>query len=299
MVGRYLRGFSALSLAGLITVTLGLFGSLAVLPLGFLSYFVGCVNPAKRVLSLWAFLIEEICAKRILGMHVGTHVIGSKELGYEEKLKPLEDDEIAICFGNHPSTLLMPSFINFVSRHISKNIVALGKKEHLRNPFFGAFVKWSGTCLFVDQNSNEETSIAIKRDLYSLIKTPMAIIIFPDSHRPNKELIGADIRHFSLKISDLPEWLLYTLVPRSGAMFTLLNELRGRKLRFIDLTTICSKEDDSIFKTSGLVGASVTIQAREVSDIPQENRQALNSWLNADWKKKNFCIFIAREWVDI
>ncbi|MDO8493687.1 MAG: 1-acyl-sn-glycerol-3-phosphate acyltransferase [bacterium] len=236
-----------------------------------------------KILGIWSSIIETLLAKTLLGMKIS--VLGDMLRG--DGIIPAAENEIIICLGNHPSTLLMPCFISFITQMICGDIIVLGKREHLANPFIGWYMKFAGTGLFIDQDSNEVTTAAIKKDLAGLLRKPLAIIIFPDSHRPDEELIAEDKKKFAVKIPDLNEWLHYTLVPRSGALFTLLHELKDHNVRIINITTACSVEDDSIWKLTEMIGSSVLIEPKEVRSIPYENRGSLNRWLNIEWAKKN------------
>lgn len=261
-----------------------MFGCVLAIPCGFIAFVFGRKNPVRFAIPLWAFLIDEICVKRILDARV---FVGGQALT-GGGVMPAVEDEIVVCVANHPSTLLVPVFTRFVTKHICKDVVAIGKREHLRNPITGWFMKLSGTGILVDRDSNDATGAVIKDELKKLVRTPLAIIIFPDMRRPSEARISADREKFVSKIPDINSWLHHTLFPRSGALYSLFQELSGYKLRFISITTACSAEDDSIFKIPNIAGSHIMIEPQRFDQcVKIKSREELNNLLNQRWRKIN------------
>ncbi len=281
---KYVRGLTALILGFVLTTFFGLLGCVLAFVLGLPAYYLGWNNPARRIMAVWSFLVDEICVKRILGARV---LIGGEALTGGGVI-PVKDDEVVVCVANHPSTLLIPTFTRFVTEYICKDIVAIGKREHLRNPVTGWFMKLAGTGILVDRDSNDATGAVIKDNLKKLLRTPLAIVIFPDMRRPSPERIAADRQKFVAKVPDINEWLHHTMMPRSGALYSLIQGLKGCKVRFLSITTASSDEDDSVLKIANLVGGNILVEPLRFDRcVMVGDRQDLNNLLNDRWKKIN------------
>jgi 1-acyl-sn-glycerol-3-phosphate acyltransferase len=283
-VRRLIRGSSALVIGFTITTCVGLFGCITALPCGLIAHLFSRKNPVRLLIPFWSYLVDELCVKKILGARI---MVGGEALT-GGGIVPAKEDEIVICVANHPSTLLIPSFTRFVTEYICKDVVAIGKREHLRNPVTGWFMKLSGTGILVDRDNNDSTGAVIKVDLKRLVRTPLAIIIFPDMRRPSLSRVVADREKFASKIPDINDWLHYTMMPRSGALYSLLQELKGRKLRFFSITTACSVDDSSILNILDIVGSHIVIEPQRFDHCALiQSREALNHLLNERWRKIN------------
>lgn len=279
---QFSRALIAIIVGSFLTIIFGLGGCFVLFWFKAISFRWSSkgVGLAPLIIGLWAYLIDEICIKCLLGMKVKIEVIGD--------VRPIKDNEITICFGNHPSTILIPTFTRFVTYHISRNIFAIAKREHLFNPFIGWFMWLANISIFVDRSRSEASNIAVREGADNL-HAPSVVVIFPDMRRPSRKRIISDHEKFVSKIPDIKNWLCHTLVPRGGALFTLSNSLSEKDTRFINMTVACSEDDTSIWNTCRLVGAVVLIRIKEVRP-PYESREDLNNWLNSEWRRKNYLI---------
>lgn len=279
---QFLHSVTTLFVGYILTFLFALLGCIVAVPFKIFSLFFGLnKNPAHVFIGWLAFLIETVCVRFLLCMNVTVN----------KNIRKAKDDEIVVCIGNHPSTLMTPVFIRFVTRYICRDILAVAKKEPfftIRNPITEIFLRLTNSGIFVDRSSGENSSKAVRSGVAKFLRTPSVILIFPDMRRPSKERIEGDYIKFGKKMPNIKDWLHHTMIPRGGALYTLLNELShtGKKIRVVNITTACSRSDDNILKISGLFGSCVRIEAEEVN-IPYGSREELNEWLNSDWRWKN------------
>ncbi|MBI3633931.1 MAG: 1-acyl-sn-glycerol-3-phosphate acyltransferase [Candidatus Vogelbacteria bacterium] len=272
-----LRVVSALTLGFLFTAALGLGGALLGIVFKIPCMALGRKNPFRYVINIWAFLVTEMCVKRLLSI----------ETVITNTVPPIADDEVVVCFGNHPSTLGVATFTRFVLENLSSNILTVAKIEHLWNPFIGWPLWCSDSGIFVDRSSPKDSSDAIGSGIVGCLRDGSAIVIFPDMHRPSAKLIAEDRERFKEKISGLQNWPKQTLVPRGGGSFALTQAVKFRKVRAVQVTTFCNRADDTIWKLFNLFGAKFYIVAEEDFKILNLDRASLDLHQNAEWKKKN------------
>ncbi|MBI3632259.1 MAG: hypothetical protein HY225_02325 [Candidatus Vogelbacteria bacterium] len=276
-MSKTLRAVTALVLGFLFTAFFGMGGAVLGIIFKIPCMVIGCKNPFRYIVNFWAFLITEVCVRRLLSIET---VITST-------VPPIADDEVVVCFGNHPSTLGVATFTHFVCQYLSTDILVVSKIEHLWNPFIG----WPLWCLdsgiFVDRSSPNDSSEAIDNGMASCLRVPSAIVIFPDMHRPSEKLIEEDRRKFKDKIPGLQSWLKQTLVPRGGGSYGLIRAVKGRKVRAVQITTFCDHADNNIWKLFNLFGAKFYIEAKQDLEILNLDRASLDQHQNAEWKEKN------------
>ncbi len=271
-----LRGIIALVVNFAITLQMVLSGFVVAIPFAFVSLFGNIRNPARHFIQKWAYFIDELCIKKILGV----------KFTIEGNVTRAADDEIIICIANHPSSLLTPSFIRHITEKISGNLTAVSKREMGENPFIRLFLWITGTGILIDRSSNIQTGKALKAGVEKNVYPSCLILFYPDMHRPCRKLIEEDRQKFSKKVPNVERWLKYTCMPRSGGLFTLLNELKGKNVGVVNLTIACSVDDEYLYMAPSLVGSDVYIDIQETK-VPYESREKLNDWLNKEWEQKN------------
>ncbi len=277
MVVSSLRATLALTVGFFLTIFFGVTGCVVSVVARFLSSLSDReIKFVSHIISLWAFLVEKICVKCLLGMKITV----------DANVKPADLDEILICIGNHPSTLGIPSFTYFVTQYLCRDILAIAKQEHLSNPVVGWLLWLSKSGIFVDRSNSDASRISVENGINDFVHTPCAIVLFPDMRRPSEKLIFLDRERFKGKVPNVERWLRYTLVPRGGAFHVLLNKLRGKKVRIINLTMASLSDDSCLAKVLDLVGGEFHIHAEEVT-ISVDSREELNKWLNKEWERKN------------
>ncbi len=273
---KILRAIAALFMGVVFTIALGLVACLLGLIFKIPCAIFKCPNPANRVINLWSFLVEKTCVQGLL----------SVKTMIRNKIKCAMDDEVIVCIGNHPSTLGIATFTYFVCLYLGGNILAIAKREHIFNPFIGWPLWFSDSAIFVNRGDSTESKASVGRGIAGLLRVPSTIIIFPDMRRPSGVRIAEDRENFNTKICDVRDWLNYTLVPRSGGLFNLLEDLNGKKVRVVNVTMACDCDDDSVLKLFGIFGARFCVFAEEVN-IGGLDRESLNKWLNYEWRRKN------------
>ncbi len=152
-------------------------------------------------------------------------------------IRPSRPDEPTIVIANHPSFAAAPLFGWLLGQLLDREMVFIGKREHMRNPFIGWPIKLLDCGIFIDRNNRKDALEHIKHELPQMFARGAVAVIFPDQSRPTDEKIRADRLEF-LAHNVNTEPFVHTLVPRIGGLRQIL-AVAGNGARVIDVTAGC------------------------------------------------------------
>lgn len=277
---RFLRGVFAVGVGCIATFVLAPLGSLYAITLALLGCDdVSLPSGAVRIIGLWGCFLHHWCIEWLLG-------VSYRETGTIARADP---DEVVICICNHPSSVAASTVACFLWEHVAQDFYVIAKKEYKKDPFIGAFLKLSRSVIFVDRSCRLATAAAITDTLEGSMRKGTAILLFPDLSRPTKAKVFADRLKYAGKIEGLERWPPHTLVPHPGALEAILEMFPDQKMRVVDMTIGCDRDDSSLLKWCFLSGAKLflSVKQRFLSRMPREE---LVRMLNEEWKYKNIQI---------
>ena len=220
-------------------------------------------NPFGYVPAVWAWVLDRVCFRGILG--------GTVEI--RGTVPPLADGEQMVFFLNHPPNDALTTTIRFAST-LAGRVCAVAKREHAWN-----LVGWAAwtirAIIFINRANAAAAFASIRRGIRSLGKGKTVMVIFPDTRRATPERIANDRRLFRTRIPRIDEWLTHTLVPRPGGLYEVLRATPG-PLRIVNGTI-----------TTTMSPPRITIDAREVTNSIPMIPSDLRRWLTTEWERKN------------
>lgn len=234
-------------------------------------------NPFAWIPFVWAAFVTHVCARGILGVRVV--VRGT--------VAPAHRRELVLCIGNHPSALGMPIVGWVITRYLAARIVAVGKREHVWNPFIGWPLMIARAVILINRRDRAAARASIRNGLRQLGDAARALIIFPDMRRPTPARIAADCAKFADRIPNIRAWLRYTLVPRTGGLAEILQSVH-QSVRIIHVTGAFDVEEFGVTDASRVIGRTYYVDVVEQSDPPlPTDDAALACALNVLWEEKN------------
>ena len=298
----FIRGLTTLIVGSLVTLTMCLLGIVLGILQRILSLFGLETSFQIPIFGVWSIFIHELCLERMLGME--TKISG--------RVRAIQKDEIVVCIANHPSTIASASLSWFVYHYLSRRMLVVSKIEHLgnirgwimerlrrvpraqRRQSFGNPLGWCmnalNSAIFVDRNDPAQSERAIVSRMSNGVPTPCTLILLPDSGRPSMKVIQEDVKRFEGKFPDIASKLKRTRFPRVGAVHSTSEALRGKKVRWVDLTIKLLPVDWSIFDIFKQAKWVLRMDFREVTLPVEKNEQG--EWLVQDWIGKNELIDI-------
>ena len=277
---RNMRGFLALALGLGITAAIAL-AILVAGPIGALVHVLSrgrIQNAIELCPKLWGYLIHTCCIKGLLNVNV--QLTGAP-------FTQLNDDEVALVIGNHPSTAAIPSVLWYVTRHLRDRLFIVAKSDFLKNPILGWPARLINMALFIDRKNRIRAKRAIRIALKRRYSTDQAILVFPDQRRPWPDRIEADRRRFASTIPGLDQWLHHTMLPRSGGFATLLAALGDRPVRVFLLTTSYGIPERGVFDLNRLVGGTLHFHLEPCARPRFIRERDTQRWLNEQWMMVN------------
>jgi hypothetical protein len=195
---------------------------------------------------------------------------------------------MAVVFGPHPSNIAIPSFAYFLYEMFGMKLMAVAKVELLGN-ILGWLLDRTGTGIFVDRSSAERSRVSIRNTIKKLIAN-WAVVIFPDHSRPTRKKIDVDREKFGKKFPEICEWLNHTLFPRAGALFEMLQILRGngRKVRLFLVVSALNVRDDGPLGFWRAYRSKYRFVVREIdlANVPETSAE-FKVWLTNLWADIN------------
>ncbi|GEM_PF-5226402 len=275
-----LQGYAALAVGSLLTAL----SSVLAIVIGpvyhllfhwWLKYWIR--NPFEVVPMIWAELMNYVVYHGIAGIREVT----------EGAIAQIHDGDVVVWIvGPHPSDLATAPTVYSITR-VTPRFRVIAKRR--LNLLLRLAVKaMQDIAIFIDRENQEIWSGQIKAGIATLGSDTQSILIMPDMHRFKPWRLREDLEEFREKIPDLADWLKYTLVPRAGGLFTVLQALKGRRVRIIDITSTFDVEEYSALYVPRICNAVFHIRLREVTHRVPEDLENLEIFLNELYRQKNF-----------
>lgn len=240
--------------------------------------FVGrwVANPFERIPQWWSAFVTHVCVRGVLGVRVV--VRGA--------VAPARAHELVLCVGNHPTSLALPVVGWVITRRIAPRVVAVGKREHRWNPFFGWPLIITRAVILIDRSDRVAAMASIRAGLRRIADAARTILIFPDAHRPTPARIAADRERFADRIPNVRAWLRHTLVPRVGGLSEVLQQLH-RSIRVVHVTAAFDVSESGVGDAARVIGRTVYVDVEEAVERLPTEPHALARALNRIWEEKN------------
>lgn len=275
-----LQGYAALAVGCLITALLSVL-AIVIGPVyhllfhWWLKHWIR--NPFEVVPMIWAYLMHHVVYHGIAGIREVT----------EGAMKPIHDGDVVVWIvGPHPSDLATAPTVYAITR-VTQRFRVIAKRR--LNLLLRLAVKaMRDIAIFIDRDNQEAWPEQIKARIATLGSDTQSILIMPDTHRFKPWRLQKDLEEFGEKIPDLADWLKHTLVPRAGGLFTVLQALKGRRVRIIDITSTFDIEEHSALCVPRICNAVFHIRLCEITDRVPTDLENLEIFLNELYKQKNF-----------
>ncbi len=231
-------------------------------------------------------------------------------------LRASEPDEITVVIANHCATTAAPLLVWFVTKFIAARPVFLAKWGHLIHPIYALFFGWAIWAIRagvfirrwktvlpllrrilpahpfarVEMWLRDDTRRSIRNGLQGVLTEGACLVIFPDEHRPNSKWLARDRTRYGVCYPGTQVPITHTLVPRSGGCAEILLALKGRRVRFIDLTNAFGTHDDGVAQTGRQIDATYYVDVVEITEEIPVDEAALRVWLIGRWCRKHHLI---------
>lgn len=199
-----------------------------------------------------------------------------------------------VYVGNHPTLTALWPWGAFMEEHFAPNIVAVGKKEVIKNPFsrwlLGDLILTAQKGIFIDRSDHEKAVSEIRKHAASILTPNTGAVMFPDEHRPYPRRISRQQRKWDQKRPDLKvsHWMTGTCFPKSGGLWNFYQAIEElEQVRFLDCTVV---EPASVFRFRGELRFDVQEIPREELLGAPESEEHLRGKLVELWKRKNAMI---------
>ena len=203
--------------------------------------------------------------------------------------------EQVIGMANHPTLPIAMILGAYFEPLVGIPLVFVGKRELLTNPITGPFIGWpllvSGLGIFISRSKGNRSVEKIRGTVQGVVRRGCGLGILPDMSRPTPSAIAKDQEKFEGEVSDLQDFR-YTLVPRDGGVFACWDGMQ--RPRLIDVTLTCSVPAAYWSDIFGMVGATCTLTAKDVSSEVPSGTQERRAWLLRLWREKNVTLAVAR-----
>lgn len=271
----WFRACAALVLGLVITMMIALALVAVGIPYALLvQWWASWRHPLELVPRLWAIVMHKLCLSLL---HVKVEVSG--------KIKPLAPNEYAVVLGNHPFSSGVPSVVWLIGSRVASRLAAVGKLGQALNP-----IGWAMLIvpigILIKRGKQGGAGQTIKRYLDRAIAPGKALLLFADQHRPTATRLQEDWAKFGEE--GVPG--LATLVPRVGGLAVILEGLRGKRVRVLDITCAFSVQEfhGGLKDLVRLYGATLHLDLEDVTEqFLLIDREKLQEALMQRWRWKN------------
>jgi hypothetical protein len=156
-----------------------------------------------------------------------------------------QSDKRMLIIGNHPSMYGLFPLMDFVREHLSDNLLGLGKRGHLYDPFmlpplFGWPLWFTKKVIFLHRNDHEKAMESIRKACSDLFPLGTGTVLFPCAHRMSERKLALNSSYWAEKCAgfDVKNWR-NVLVPRSGGLMEQLCGVEDvrESVRIVDITS--------------------------------------------------------------
>ncbi|KKW28880.1 MAG: hypothetical protein UY72_C0059G0007 [Candidatus Uhrbacteria bacterium GW2011_GWD2_52_7] len=214
--------------------------------------------------------------------HIGLMGMKTK---VDARLRPFRHDERIVVIANHPSLAAAPLFAGILGDLLKRELVFVGKKEHLRNPFVGWPLKLLDAAIFIDRSDGEAAINELMRELPRYFARGAVVVMLPDQYRLTQEKLLADQHKFREHGIDT-HLFEHTLVPRTGGLRQILLAA-GANARVIDVTAGCSCREFGNDDIPKMPGSTYHFHAEDVPHGLPTDKHELGLRLVRRWVTKN------------
>lgn len=199
-----------------------------------------------------------------------------------------------VYIGNHPTLTATWPWGAFMEEHFGSNIVAVGKRSVIENPFsrwfLGDLMLTARKGIFIDRENRAEALQEIREHAASILTPGTGAVVFADEHRPYPRRVKRQQREWDHKRPDLEvsQWMTETCFPKSGGLWNFAEAIKGLEgVRFLDCTVV---EPSTVYRYGGELHFDVReISRSELLGVP-ESEDHLRGKLVELWKRKNAMI---------
>lgn len=212
-------------------------------------------------------------------------VLGVRIAVDTSRVAPIAPDEQIVVIANHPSFVGITIFAWLLGAMLDRSITFVGKHEFRNNPFVGWPLRLLNAGIFIHREDRNAALTRLSSDVPDAFASGAAIMILPDQSRPTRAKIIRDRAKF---VHDIQAIFAFTetLVPRVGGLRQILASAKG-KVRVIDVTAGFNRNDFGISDVLGLVGATYTFSAEDITGELPRDAHELRDVITRRWITKN------------